>query len=128
MSVAFTSKLFWNFSMKEIFPPSSFSRKTVVYVNVFSDINQNRTKQDVVRDIFFLFFNSSFHLEAKPISRSKLQSIDIQTFTKPCDSAYTNQDCQVFFGSSAVCRDNQCFCDHRRSYVHNNRCGIISFE
>ena len=96
-----------------------------IIVNVFWDIDQNQTNKDAVSSIFSssFLFSSSFHSEVKSISKSTLQSIDIQIVTEECTTNDTNQDCQVFFGPGAVCRKNQCYCDHRRSFVHNNRCG-----
>lgn len=73
--------------------------------------------------IFILILISSIIVELKSISTSKLQAIDIQTYGGTCNSTLTNDDCQALFGAGAVCRDGQCYCDRKRSYVHHNRCG-----
>lgn len=97
----------------------------VLIAIVFRAINPNQTIKDVVRTIFplFIFISSMFFPEIKLIAKSKLQAVDVHTYGVACNPKLTNGDCQVFFGEAAICRNDSCYCDRERSYVHNNRCG-----
>ncbi|UJR14617.1 hypothetical protein I4U23_001611 [Adineta vaga] len=61
----------------------------------------------------------------KNIFSEKLQAIDPTMYTA-CDAPNNDNDCEALHGSGAVCRNNTCYCDRRRSFVRSKQCELFS--
>ena len=71
------------------------------------------------------YFSTNFLFHTEETRSLSFARKTLKASEGTCSALYTNDDCELLYGTGAICHQNQCYCDRSKSYVDNNKCSKV---